>query len=356
MRSRNLVFLAICAAACGSPTDQGDAGDNPDTGTSTDGSLKNDGATGNDGSTTNDGSSGNDSSTPQTGKVVFVIPMENKAQTQIYTDATDAPYIVNTLMVNYPHTTMFTDELPSLDSEPHYIWMEAGTNVFGDHTFSNDNDSSSSNCTNSTAHLSTTLDAAKVSWTSYQEDITAGTCPISSIVNTKSFYAAKHNPFVFFQDVSGKTPDPKNAYCIQHHKPYSQLAADLQNNAVSQFNFVTPNLCHDMHGDGNCPQGTSTTGNIAAGDAWLKANLQPMIDYAIAHDGYVFITWDEGDSTNLIPFIAIGKHAIAKKAGSVKYTHSSLNKSIAEVFGVTPLSTVASASDFADLFDPGTFP
>jgi len=280
--------------------------------------------------------------------------MENKAQTQIYGDVNDAPYINNTLMVNYPHTTMFTDELPSLDSEPHYIWMEAGTNQLGDHTFSTDNDSSSSNSTNSTAHLSTTLDAAKVSWTSYQEGITAGSCPISSI--SKTFYAAKHNPFVFFQDVSGKTPSASNTYCIAHHKPYSQLSADLQNDAVAQYNFVTPNLCDDMHGDGACSHANTDAANIKAGDDWVKANLQPMIDYAIAHDGYVFITWDEGDSTNLIPFIAIGKHAIPKKAGSVKYTHSSLNKSIAEVLGVTPLQTVASASDFADLFDPGTFP
>ena len=111
-----------------------------------------------------------------------------------------------------------------------------------------------------------------------------------------------------------------------------------------------------MHGDNACPQSNTDPANIKAGDDWLKANLQPMIDYALAHDGYVFVTWDEGDSTNLIPFIAIGKHAIPKKAGSVKYTHSSLNKSIAEVFGVTPLSAVASATDFADLFDPGTFP
>jgi len=352
MRSDKLVFLAICACACGSPTDQGDAGNNPDGGSSTDATPAGDAAQGND-SGKNDGSTGNDSGTKST-KVVFVIPMENKAQTQIYGNLNDAPYINNTLMAAYAHTTMFGDELPSLNSEPHYVWMEAGTNKFTDHTFSTDNDSASSNSTNSTAHLSTTLDAAKVSWTSYQEGMTQGTCPISSV--SKTFYAAKHNPFVFFQDVAGATPSSSNPYCISHHKPFSQLTADLKNNAVAQYNFVTPNRCTDMHGDGSCPQSDTDSANIKAGDDWLKANLQPMIDYALAHDGYVFITWDEGDSTNLIPFIAIGKHSIAKKAGTVKYTHSSLNKSIAEVFGVTPLSTVASASDFADLFDPGTFP
>src|SRR5262249_13704888 len=125
---------------------------------------------------------------------------------------------------------------------------------------------------------------------------------------------------------------------------------------VAQFNFVTPNLCHDMYGDAKCPQADTDPANIAAGDAWLKTNLPPIITYALAHDGYVFITWDEGDSTNLIPFIAIGNHAKVKYPGVVKHNHRSLTKSVAEVFGVTPLAAVTSASDFSDLFDQGTFP
>jgi len=353
MGGRLLVFLATCACACGSPADQGDAGNDPDSGSAQDGSPQNDAAQTGDSGTKTDAEAGSDSGVT-TSKVVFVIPMENKAQTQIYGNMNAAPYINGTLLASYAHTTMFTDELPSLNSEPHYIWMEAGNNKFTDHTFSTDNDSASTNSTTSTAHLSTTLDAAKVSWKSYQEGMTAKTCPISSV--SKTLYAAKHNPFVFFTDVAGAPPSPSNAYCIAHHDPLSKLATDLQNNAVAQYNFVTPSLCNDMHGDGACPQADNDNSNIKAGDDWLKTNLQPMIDYAIAHDGYVFITWDEGDSTNLIPFIAIGKHAIAKKAGTVKYTHSSLAKSVAEVFGITPLASVTSASDFADLFDPGTFP
>src|SRR5207302_1393556 len=135
---------------------------------------------------------------------------------------------------------------------PHYVWMEAGANQFSDHTFSTDADSSSSNSTTSAAHLSTTLDAAKVSWMSYQEGMTADTCPIASV--GAGFYAAKHNPFVFFKDVVGSPPDPKNANCIAHHKPMTKLATDIQNSAVAQYNFVTPNLCNDMHGAGGGPQ------------------------------------------------------------------------------------------------------
>ncbi|HSQ61583.1 MAG TPA: alkaline phosphatase family protein [Polyangiaceae bacterium] len=350
MRASLLVFLAIGACACGSSSDQGgDAGSTADSGPTGDAAPQNDSGGSGDGGSTPDGSSG-------TSKVVFVIPMENKGMLQIYNDTTDAPYITGTLLKNYAHTINFGDELPSLNSEPHYIWMESGTNAFSDHTFTTDNDSSSSNSTSSTAHLSTQLDAANISWTSYQEDMKPGTCPIGSNVSTTSFYATKHNPFVFFQDVSGAPPSASNARCIAHHKPITALAADLKNSAVAQFNFVTPNLCHDMHGDANCTQGTATAGNIKAGDDWLKANLQPIVDYALAHDGYVFITWDEGDSTNLIPFIAIGKHSIAGHPGSVQYTHSSMLKSEEEILGVPVLSTVTSANDFADLFDPGTFP
>src|SRR5678816_2046609 len=118
MRSQSLVILTICACACGSSTDQGDAGNTQDSGSSTDGSSQNDSAQNGDSGTQNDGSTGNDSGTT-TSKVIFVIPMENKAQTQIYANTNDAPYINGTLMQAYAHTTMFGDELPSLMSEPH---------------------------------------------------------------------------------------------------------------------------------------------------------------------------------------------------------------------------------------------
>lgn len=336
---RLLVFLAVCACACGSSGNQADGGV-PDSG---DAAVQNDAQ--------NDVGTGSDSGSTQ--KVIFVIPLENRAQTAIYGNTTDAPYINGTLMTAYAHTTMFTDELPALDSEPHYIWMESGTNQFSDHTFTTDDDSSAANSTSSTAHLAAQLNTANISWTSYQEGITAGTCPISSI--TSAFYAAKHNPFVFFQDIAGSPPATTTTGCAAHHKPLTALTGDLAG-TVSTYNFITPNLCNDMHGDPGCSHADTDAANIKAGDDWLSANLQPIIDYALAHDGYVFITWDEGDATNLIPFIAIGKHAIAGHVGSVMYTHSSLLKSEEEILGIPVLSSVTSAADFTDLFDQGTFP
>lgn len=324
------------------------------------GALPGQDAAARDGGALADSGGGADGAAPDSGadsgpaptQLVFVIPLENKAQTQIYGNMSDAPYINGTLMPAYAHTTAFGDALPALMSEPHYVWMESGTNVFQDHTFATDNDSSSSNSTSSTEHLVTQLKAAGVSWMAYQEGIAASSCPIKST----GFYAAKHDPFVFFQDVAGNPPSSSNAYCASHHKPLSALAADLQSQAVARYNFITPDVCHDMHGDNACPQANTNAANIKAGDDWLKANLPPIITYALAHDGVVFLTWDEGDASNLIPFIAIGKWVKKGYASKVKVDHSSLLKTEEEIFGVPALAKVQAAADLSDLFEPGHFP
>ena len=41
---------------------------------------------------------------------------------------------------------------------------------------------------------------------------------------------------------------------------------------------------------------------------------------------------------------------------TVAYTHSSLVKTVEEIFGLPVLPAVASANDFADLFQSGFFP
>jgi hypothetical protein len=291
-------------------------------------------------------------STQSIHKYVFVIAMENHDANQIYGNTTDAPYINNTLIPQYAHTTNFTDELPSLASEPHYVWMEAGTNAFSDHTFTTDNVPSKSNSTASTAHLVTQIKNATngATWLSYQEGLnaTSGACPIAA----SGFYQPKHNPFVFFRDVSGSTPSKTNAYCVSHHKALSALSTDLASGAVASYNFITPNQCNDMHGQSGCPNSNT----IRSGDDWLAANLPAIISFVHANDGVIFLTWDEGSSTNLMAFIAIGPHVKAGYTGGVVYNHSSIIKSAETVFELPILSTVSSANTLSDLFVAGSFP
>ena len=291
---------------------------------------------------------------PSAARTIFVIPMENESSSAIYGDTTDAPYINNTLVPMAAYATMFSDELPSsVPSEPHYIWMEAGTNSFSDVTFLTDSNASASNSTSSTAHLVTQLRAANIGWTSYQEGMTMGTCPISSITATN--YAAKHDPFVFFQDVSGNPPSSSSSYCIAHHKPYSSFVSDLAAGTMPPFVFITPDLCHDMHGASGCPSGTATAANIRAGDTWLSNELPRILAYANAHDSVIYIVWDEGSNNQTIPFLALGPH-VKPGASATAYTHSSQLKSIEEQLGVPVLSAVTGATDFAGMFQAGQFP
>jgi hypothetical protein len=235
-------------------------------------------------------------------KTVIVIAMENTDANQIYGKKQRAPYINNTLMPIAARASNFNDPLPiGILSEPHYIWMEAGTNSFPDHTFTDDREPVPKKGKNSTAskdHLVTQLNAAGLTWMSYQEDMKSGECPVVTFFP----FAARHNPFVFFQDVSGNPPSKTNQFCIDHHKPYSEFAADLAANKLANYVFITPNVCNDMHGDKKCPKGNA----ITAGDNWLKAELPRIIDWVTINSGVIFIIWDEGDDTLKLPFFAVG--------------------------------------------------
>ncbi len=282
---------------------------------------------------------------------VFVIALENHGASDIYGNTTSAPYINNTLIPAFGRATNFIDKLPQLASEPHYVWMEAGTNAFSDHTFTTDNNPSSSNSTASTAHLSTQIIAAGSTWLSYQEGInsTTGGCPIAGSGN----YAPKHDPFIFFRDVSGATPSKTNAFCVAHHKALTALATDMANNTVAAYNFITPNLCHDMHSN-SC---TGSSDPIKQGDTWLSQNVPAIISYVNAHQGVLFIVWDEPvGSTGTIPLIVVGPHVKPNFASSVLYSHSSLVKSVEQILALPFLATVSSDNTFTDFFDAGFFP
>lgn len=326
-------MISFYLAACGS---------SPSTGTPVDGSLAGDSGGSN-------GSNGPHDAPPSSAhRTIFVIPMENESSSSIYAN-TNAPYINNTLMPEAAYATAFMDELDAIyPSEPHYVWMEAGTNSFSDVTFFTDGDASAGNATASTDHLTAQLNAAHIDWMSYQEGITASTCPIASISGTN--YAAKHDPMIFFKDISGSPPAANTADCIAHHKPYSAFAADLAAGTMPPYVFITPNLCNDMHGAVSCASGTNATNNIKAGDTWLSTEMPRILAYAASTDSIVYLVWDEGSNNQTIPFLAFGNH-VKKGPNATAYTHSSQVKTIEEQLGVPVLAKVTSANDFASMFD-----
>jgi hypothetical protein len=96
---------------------------------------------------------------------------------------------------------------------------------------------------------------------------------------------------------------------------------------------------------------------IKQGDTWLSTNVPAIINYVNAHQGVLFIVWDEPvGSTGTIPLIVVGPHVRPNRASSIQYTHGSLVKSVEQILGLPTLATVASDNPFSDFFDAGFFP
>jgi len=183
-----------------------------------------------------------------------------------------------------------------------------------------------------------------VSWRAYQEGTGGIVCPLID----QGDYVVHHDPFVYFDDVTQRN-NPRAPRCLQHVRPYSELEADLINDTVARYNFVTPNVCDDMH-DACDP----VNDPVKQGDAWLSRELPKLLGSpSFANNGAIFITWDEAE-TGDGPIGMIVLSPKAKGGGyqnTIHYTHSTTLRTVEEIFGVTPLlGDAANATDLSDLF------
>jgi len=272
-------------------------------------------------------------------QTVFIILMENHNWSQIK-GSKYAPYINKTLLPMASHAEQYFNPMSIHPSLPNYLWLEAGTNfgILDDNPPSLDHQSS-------TMHLVTLLNTAGITWKAYEENISGTACPLTD----SGLYAVRHDPFVYFDDDTN-TLNPSSAYCIAHVRPYTELATDLGNNSVARYNFITPNVCDDMHD--RCKENP-----IKKGDTWLSQNVPAILNSAVyMNGGALFITWDEA-ATGDGPVGMIVLSPFAKGKGysnSIPYDHSSTLKTMQEIFGVTPLLGHAgdsTTSDLGDLFN-----
>jgi hypothetical protein len=296
---------------------------------------------------------GADLATNPTGptKTVFIILMENHNWSS-FKGSASATYINGTLLPKTAHAEMYFNPAGIHPSEPNYLWLEAGDN-FG---VTNDNPPAMNHQT-TTDHLVSQLDKAGISWMSYQEDVPTG-CPLTD----SGLYAAKHNPMVFFDDVT-ENMSPTSNKCASHMRSLQQFFDDLQGKngqTVARYNFITPNLCNDGHGETlgtNCP--SLLTDLVKKSDDFLGMAV-PQIENAAAFKdaGVLFITWDEGEglvpSDGPIGMIVDSPKAKAGYANTILYDHSSTLKTIETIFGVPLLRGAMAATNLSDLFM--TFP
>jgi phospholipase C len=254
------------------------------------------------------------------GGTVFTIVMENHSRSQILGNKA-APYI-NQLASDNAVAEGYHDSFVH-PSEPNYFWMVAGQN-FG---VLDDSDPGSHHL-DATSHIADQLELAGMSWKAYQESM-GDPCGLTS----HGRYAAKHNPFAYFNDVNGwdgKAFHPEQR-CNAHVVDYSQLDADIANHALPNYVFITPNLDNDMH-----------DGSVQQGDTWLKNEVGKIVGTdAFNKGGVLFLLWDEGSGTfgagDDPPFIAISPNAQAGLVSSTDYDTSSYLKTVQTILGIEPL-------------------
>ena len=126
-------------------------------------------------------------------QTVFVIVLENNNWAS-FRGSASAPFLNSVLLPAASYCEQYYNPTGLHPSEPNYLWLEAATN-FG--IFNNSDPVI--NHLNTTNHLTALLNRAGISWKSYQEDIDGNTVPLTAT----NLYAPKHNPMVFFDDVTG---------------------------------------------------------------------------------------------------------------------------------------------------------
>jgi hypothetical protein len=293
-------------------------------------------------------------------------------------------------------------------SEPNYFWAEGGTN----YNIFNDNDPYSPSGPTSqatTQHLSALLEKSGHTWKSYQEDTDLTTNASGNLVNmplswnqwtvplvslSGNFdpsspvneynaslqynYAPKHNPEVLFNDTNGGNNATASNPLRFHYAPMQQLAFDLANDRVADYNWITPDQYNEQHsGLKNGFAGlTGDAAQIRAGDNTLS-RLVPMIMASKAYrdGGAIILWWDEAegdgepndnpdDFNHTIGEIVISNLARANEGGlpyasTLDMTHSSDLKTMQEIFHVGPLlgdAATKGMNDLSDLFAPGVIP
>jgi phospholipase C len=271
---------------------------------------------------------------PQWTGSVFTIVMENKSRGDILGNKA-APFI-NQLAAQGAVAAGYHDAYVH-PSEPNYIWMVAGEN-FG----VLDDSDPVKHPIDATGHIADQLELAGLSWKAYQESM-GEPCGITS----HGRYAAKHDPFVYFDDINGWDGKAfqRSARCNEHVVDYSQLDADIAANKLPKYAFITPNLDNDMH-----------DGSIAQGDQWLSREIPKiMATDAYKNGGVIFLLWDEGSGTlgagDDPPFLAISPNANAGMTSKVNYDTSSYLMTVENILGLDTLPCDASAKTVRAMTD-----
>ncbi len=252
---------------------------------------------------------------------VLVIMEENKGYKATLGSCGADPYLCSLAARYMSATSWFGVSHPS---EPNYVAFASG-GIQG--------------CTSDTAcavnSLSQTdlggqLTANGVPWFGWMESM-----PSPCSTRNGGGYVLKHNPFGFFKD---------NYVGTCHIQPYPGVVSALRTldgAGAPDFVWITPNLTNDMH-----------DGSVQQGDAWLTANLAPILasPWFLDYNATVIVTMDENDAQSSpaggqVPTVVISSLATRKGSVATGGNEYGLLRSIEEAYRLPLLGAAASAAN-----------
>ena len=234
------------------------------------------------------------------------------------------PYLNSLAAQNALATQYYANTHPSIGN---YFMMTAGQIITNDDSFSG-----VVSADNIVRHL---LSAGKT-WKSYAESL-----PYAGYSGGDAYpYSQHHNPFSYFSDVVNSSVQKMNLV------PFTQFAADLNNNQLPEFSFVVPSKLNDAH-----------DGTLNQADAWLQANIAPLLSSSqFQKGGLLLIVFDEADDTDStlggghVAMVAVGPAAKHGFQSAGQYQHQNLLKMISSYLGVDGnLGSAANASAMSEL-------
>lgn len=305
---------------------------------------------------------------------IFYIMMENHSASEIIGNTTDAPFL-NQLANTYGTATSYygvthpslPNYLAAISGSFQGIWDDCGagasiTCVPDTMSLTSSEYASAS----SKAHMFSgqtivdQLEAHHLTWKAYMQSLPS----VGFTGPYAGSYAQKHDPFMYFSDIRN------NPTRMQDIVPFTQFASDMRSNSVPNFVWISPDVCHDMHGASNC---SSYAGLIAQGDSFVHTTVQQIMSSPAWHQGSaIVITWDENDSSSSgccnspvgangtilgggnVPLIVVtshGPHHIVLR--STSYNHYSLLGTIEQLWKLGCLANTCnfnSQSLMTDLF------
>ncbi|HVC42967.1 MAG TPA: alkaline phosphatase family protein [Candidatus Saccharimonadales bacterium] len=253
---------------------------------------------------------------------VMVIMEENKGYAATLGSCNADPYLCSLASTYASFTNWSGTGHPSL---PNYLGIDSGS-MQG---------CASDGCPGPYAatDLGGQLSAAGIPWAAYMESMPSP-CDTAS---SAGLYVKRHDPFVFFNDVL------QNG-CANNVVPYPGAGAfvsALDTAAAPQFVWVSPNLNNDMH-----------DGTVAQGDAWLQANLAPVLSssWFTNFHSTVIVTMDENDAQpspagGQIPMVVISNAAHGQGAIAAPGNAYGTLRAIEEAFGLGYLGAAADPSN-----------